>query len=843
MEKTTWARVERIIDEALTRSGQNRHSYIEEECKGNEDLKSWVTELLDSIESSEGFLETGSADREVLIENMMDDISDSHSSPSLIGQQFGAYEITELIGHGGMGSIYLAERKDESFKHRVAIKIIRRGMDTPSNIARFKQEQNILAGLHHPNIARLYDGGVTDGGLPYLVMEYIDGHPIDKYCEKNNLTIDERLELFKSVCNAVQYAHNNLIIHRDLKPDNILVTKEGHVKILDFGIAKLLDPNFQQDLLFRTQAGSRILTLAYAAPEQLTNGKITTAADSYALGIVLYKLLTSLHPFELEGNEINMSEAIIKEKAPPKASRRLQRVINEQLNTIATVRKTSPIKLIRLISGDLDAILNRALRKDPLTRYKSVEQFVEDLDRFITGKPVLAREGNIRYRGKKFIQRNKLPIAISAVFILLLIGFTAFYTSQITEERNQARLEAQKAGAVTDFLTQLIEANAPDNTQGQTVTIREFLESGFQEVQKLNETPLVQAEVLTTMGQTYRSLGDIQKASTLMNNALEILEAEEVEDQQIATSYNVYAIIQRDLGNYDEAQKALQKSIEMYQVTKETNTENYAKALRDLAYIERLRTNYEHASNLIQQALDIEEKLYDIPNIKMAETLYIYASILRYQNKLVKATQIQKESLEIARKVIDGPHPGIASNLVNLANLYDINGERDKSTRYYKEALQMSTVLYGNQHQEIANISNNLSGNYLDAGLLDSAEYHVQKAFAVQQKINPGSPRMARIYNRYAKIYTTKNKWVKADSLLTKAEQILQNKPQDYYPDLINIKTNKAHLALQQSQFNEAKELLDEIEQIRKDGDNILDPPLQNKIDRLTNLLAENSNK
>jgi serine/threonine-protein kinase len=300
MDSKNWEIVEEIVDTALSLPEHKRASYINRQCAEQPDLKLQVTELLQSIDDSEGFLDQFTSYKDQLLTDFNNEIDNIDSDSSLIGEKIGAYEITELLGHGGMGSVFLAERKDGSFNHKVALKLIRRGMDTPGNVARFQRERSILANLNHPNISRLYSGGVTDDGLPYLIMEYIDGMPLNTYCKHHNCTFNERLELLHTVCQTVQYAHNNLVIHRDLKPENILVTKEGSIKILDFGIAKLLEPEATNETVFQTRPSSRILTLGYAAPEQVTNKAITLATDTYALGVLFYTFLTERHPFDLK---------------------------------------------------------------------------------------------------------------------------------------------------------------------------------------------------------------------------------------------------------------------------------------------------------------------------------------------------------------------------------------------------------------------------------------------------------------------------------------------------------------------------------------------------------------
>lgn len=321
MDKREWEQIESIVDGALERHGKERMAYINDQCGDNKQLKKQVTEYLNAIEQSIGFLENDDVQKGLLIDDFIKDPNTPASS--LIGEVIGNYKITKLIGYGGLGSVFLAKRADGKFQHQVALKVLRRGMDTPKNISRFQLKREILAELSHPNIAQLYDGGVTEDGLPYLIMEYIDGTPIDNYCNQQKLSLKQRLSLFEEICDAVQYAHNNLIIHRDLKPANIMVTETGVVKILDFGISKLIREDTGHTTS-QTQESHQMLTPGYAAPEQLSQQSITTAIDNYALGGLLYKLLTGVTLFDLKDKSRSEIKSIITGKNPSLPSKRFQ---------------------------------------------------------------------------------------------------------------------------------------------------------------------------------------------------------------------------------------------------------------------------------------------------------------------------------------------------------------------------------------------------------------------------------------------------------------------------------------------------------------------------------------
>lgn len=837
MDKREWRQIEDIVNGAMERQGKERARYINEQCRDNKQLKKQVTEYLNAIEQSEGFLENDDdVQKGLLISDYIEDPDNSASS--LIGEIIGNYKITELLGYGGLGSVFLAERADGEFQHQVALKVLRRGMDTPKNISRFQLEREILAELSHPNIAQLYDGGVTKDGLPYLIMEYIDGTPIDSYCNQHKLSIKQRLSLFEDICNAVQYAHNNLIIHRDLKPANIMVTEAGDVKILDFGISKLIRQDTGQSAT-QTQESHQMLTPGYAAPEQLTQQSITTAIDNYALGGLLYKLLVGVTLFDLKDKRRSEIESIITGQIPLAPSKRFQLIDQKTQNDIAESRKLSPDQLVSVLEGDLDAIVLKAVRKEKEGRYESPNDLIKDIKSYQSGRPVTARSNRLLYRLSKFVKRNRAAISATVLVILSIAGFFSYHTYQVTKERDKVQLEAQKAEAVTNFLTDLIEANAPENTQGDTVTVREFLESGFQEVQDLDETPAVQAEILTTMGHTYRSLGEIQKASTLINDALEIQEKQDIESKDMARSYNIYGIIQRDMGNYDNAQEALRHSVKMYRSAEHTNTGDYTKALRDLSYVERLQANYQDAYELAREALEIERDLYEAPDIRIAETLYVLASILRYQNQYDEAIKFQKKSLNMVQQLTDGPHPGVGNNMVNLANLYGAKNNIITARKYYLKALEINKKLYGDVHRSLANIHSSLSSGYRNQEKLDSAQYHSDQALQIQKKVAPDNPQMAAIFDNRARLFAQKGELNKADSLLNKSESILKDNFKKKHPRIVEYKISKAKIERMRGNLQNAENIFQEVLQIRKEKYDIDEEPVQDILYQLTDVLEK----
>jgi serine/threonine protein kinase len=388
-----WKKVEDVFESALQRPPSERAAFLEAACEGDQFLRNQVETLLLSLERAGNFMEASA-----LGVNLSDTVVEE--TPSVIGQRFGSYKIVKEIGRGGMGSVYLATRADDEFQKRVAIKLIRRGMDTDFIIKRFRNERQILASLDHPHIARLLDGGTTDDGLPYFVMEYVEGAPLYRYCDSKKLSVLDRLRIFRRVCSAVHYAHLNHVIHRDLKPSNILVTADGTPKLLDFGIAKLLNPELAFAPLDPTTAAVRLMTPEYASPEQVRGEPLTAASDVYALGVMLYELLTDHRPYRLKSHLAHELARVICEAEPDLPSVAVNSIevigvdsdepIEITPTTVSQARSTTPEQLKRELSGSLDNIVLKAMAKDVSKRYRSVEEFSEDIRRYLEGHPVVA---------------------------------------------------------------------------------------------------------------------------------------------------------------------------------------------------------------------------------------------------------------------------------------------------------------------------------------------------------------------------------------------------------------------------------------------------------------------
>ena len=635
-----WPKVKEIFSAALELKPDERVSFLNTTCATDENLRGEVLALLVAHDASGDFIQNPAV---VDVGFMVSD-NTNHSSAAA-GQHIGTYEIIRELGRGGMGAVYLASRADESFDKRVALKLIKRGMDSEAIIKRFVMERQILANLDHPNIARLIDGGTTDDGLPYFVLEYIEGTTITRYCDEHKLNTLERLKLFLQVCAAVQFAHQNLIIHRDLKPSNIIVTKDGTPKLLDFGIAKLL--SVDSTLVDATETVARLLTPEYASPEQLRGLPITTTSDVYSLGVVLYELLSGHRPFSHASRSAEEIARMITTSEPLKPSVVITRYeatpqTDDEHHSltpegVSRTREGNVDKLRRRLVGDLDNILLKALRKEPERRYSSVQDLTSDIQRHLTGLPVLAREDTFAYRAGKFIQRNKVSVAAAAVVAITLITSTVVTTWQATvakrERANAERHFKEVRNLTNSFLFEFHDSIADLNgaTQAREMVVKkaqEYLSGLAQEAGN-------DRELLWELSTAYLKLGDVQgrpgfsrtgdtsgalksyEQSLEIRRRLVALEPNNADYQLgLAVTLSRFGPINQVLGNPSLSAERMRESMEIADrlLPKSHDLTTFQAAFRAPAFLGDALSelgNYDEALAMYQKSLSIAQRMKD----------------------------------------------------------------------------------------------------------------------------------------------------------------------------------------------------------------------------------------
>ena len=705
MSEYTWEDVETIIDQVLDLPKKDRRDFIKQECGNNKKLKGEVTQLLESILDSEGWLENPTQYKQNFYEEIARDVDRIDAQETLIGRNVGAYIIKDKVGEGGMGSVYRAERSDGFFDHQVAIKVIRSGQATPENVRRFERERSILAGLNHPGIAQLFDGGITEQGTPYLIMEYIEGIPVDEYCKQNNLTLHQKVELFKKVLQAVQHAHENLVIHRDLKPGNILVTGDEQIKILDFGISKLVEDS-DSDNLPNTLTQTRVLTPKYAAPEQVREQSISTATDLYALGTIFYELLTGNHPLGLKDQSYYKTQKLILEQHPIPPS-----------NNISNY---SSIKG-RQLRGDLTAILLKSLSKEPDQRYRTANHFLYDLNHYQQDMPISARPHSIKYRSYKFWGRHKYVITAIASFIALIIIFASIYTSRITKERNNAQLEAQKATQIKNLLSDILQQSSPFAQPNRDITLAKVLDRGSQKIQQsLNDQPQIKAELLGLIGDNYTSLGNFSKGEKLVKQSIDLYKPSQLKSARRTYINNLDRMgrIYYRTGRFEEAESVYLEALEL--IKREYGTDsNYASSFYgSLASVYREKGNLLKTEAFYGKALTLADSTQ---KANIAVALDNLAIAYRDQRMFKKAISLHKQSLKLQLQMHANLHPNVASAYNNLAFTYQQSGNFPKADSLHQIALSMRRKLFPPDHHHIAS-------SVIRLGLLKIKQMHTQEA-------------------------------------------------------------------------------------------------------------------
>ncbi|MEK7728999.1 MAG: serine/threonine-protein kinase, partial [candidate division KSB1 bacterium] len=652
-------------------------SYLDQACGADEALRAEVEALLAAAREASNFLEH---DARSLIVPMLA----QEAKVSFAGRQIGPFRLERELGRGGMGVVYLALR-DGEFEQEVAIKLIKRGMDTEEIQRRFRHERQTLASLNHPNVARLFDGGITEEGLPYFVMEYVAGRPIDEYCDAHKLDTRERLALFQKVCEAVRYAHQNLIVHRDLKPSNILVNEEGAPKLLDFGIAKLLHQGGTAVTLELTLTGNQPMTPHYASPEQARREVITTASDVYALGVILYELLSGHRPYRFASDSAAEIERVICEVEPEKPSTAIdktEKFENKEKEpispeSVSAVREGSVEKLRRRLAGDIDNIVLMALRKEPYRRYSSIEQFSDDIRRHLEGLPVRARKGTWAYRASRFVRRHKYAVAATFIFFALVLGFGIVTKVQA----NRIALERDKAEEVSKFLVEIFQVSDPNEAKGDTITAREILERGAEKITKeLKDQPLLQATMMNTMGVVYRNLGLYVPARKLLEESLRIRRLNrESESEDLTTSLNELGLLLSAIGNLPAADSLHREALELAENKFGKKSTPVATAKSNLAIVLRAKGNYKEAERFYREALALQKEILGNGNLEVANTLNNLAHVRYDQSGLAEADSLFRESLALRRKILGDDHLDVAQSYNNLGAVLGEAGRMEEA--------------------------------------------------------------------------------------------------------------------------------------------------------------------
>jgi len=745
MSPNQYQKVKEVFQAAIDETPSRRAEVLNRCCNGDIEVREAVEKMLSSHDEDNDFIETPAyaVAAELLLENQ---------NPTIEGKRIGNYKILREIGHGGMGIVYLAVRDDDVYQKQVAIKLVRYGFDTEELLKRFRNERQILARLDHPNIAKLLDGGTTKDGLPYYVMDYVEGLPLIDYCDKNNLTINERLKLFRKVCSAVSFAHQNLVVHRDLKPSNILVTEDGTPKLLDFGIAKVFQSEEQTEM---TVTNLQVMTPEYASPEQIRCEAVTTSSDVYSLGVILYQLLTGTRPYQFHSRLPQDIAKAICEQEPARFRISDCGLRNEKRkmfwkwlfnpkSEIRNPKSKSPQ------SKDLESIVLTALRKEPERRYVTVNQFSEDIRRYLEGLPVSARADTLIYRTSKFINRNKIGVVVAiSIMLLLFAGAVAIiHQSRIAknqaliaaEQRDKAEREQAKAQRINKFFQDMLAyANpdwyAPGHGKPRDLTVVAALDEASKKIENdLNEEPEVKAEILITIGDTYAAMRQGEKSERALELALPLRQQAFGKDHiKVADTIYYLANTKRLLGKYQEMRELYEQANSIYRLHGVLDSTQFPYFLIDYATVFTDKFEHAEAVKVTKEAIDILKNRNGEKHASVAvayenlgqaynswgdmdsalasfemsikilpdreSTNYRLSRVYRAKNDFINSRDCLLKALERYQKVESKVKEQI-NVISSLAYLYQAQGDNQRALEYAEQMMSLTRKNYDSGHTQ-----------------------------------------------------------------------------------------------------------------------------------------------
>lgn len=738
-----WNRLERLFYGALELAPAERTAFLDQECGDDPELRREVESLLAYSAKTLDVLQRPVAE------------AAQHLAWRDLGQQVGPYRLISFLGEGGMGQVYLARRADHLYEQQVAIKLMHSGLkQAQSMLLRFSTERQILANLNHPNIARLLDAGVTPDGAPYLVMEYVDGIRIDEYCHRNRLHLRAILRLFVTVCSAVEYAHKNLVVHRDIKPANILVAADGAPKLLDFGIAKLLLP--AADELALTRPTDRVMTPEYASPEQVRGEHVTTATDVYALGVLLYQLLTGQSPFRLESKSpLEVAQIICdREPLPPSA------IAASQAPALADGNA-------RELDGDLDNIVLMAMRKEPSRRYASVSAFSADVQAYLSGYPVQARTARWSYRSGKFVRRHKAAVSIAVVAILALVGFS-IAMGIMAKRANRARLTAERE---TQFLSSIFQAATPNQARGTPVMARDLLDRGAKRIDsELAGQPDLQATMLDNVGRAYSAIGLYTQAEPLLQRAYDIRRRiSGPEALETASSEDALAMSMRLQNKYAQAEPLFRDALAVRQKKLGNNNPRVAESLDNLGECLYWQDRLPEAESALRQALAIHRASKHDTATWGRDAL---ALVLERQGNFPEAARLMRKSVQIDKTAKGEDSPDYIASLHNYAGVLIDAGNLDEAEAVESQVLALWEKVSGPDHPDLQYALNNMAYILLEKGDPQQAMPFLQRNLKLTRQQGDKNPLLAIALNNWARALQQEGNFAGAAASFQQALQV-----------------------------------------------------------------------
>ena len=782
MDPTRWQRIQTLFHEAASLPGADQPAFLRAACSGDDALRSEVLAMLEADATSGSIL-----DRD--LGHVAHQVLSQTTSTSIEFKGFGPYTIKQVLGEGGMGVVYLAERKD--LGNLVAIKVLRDAWLSPARRERFASEQRMLAQLNHPSIARLYDADTLSDGTPWFVMEYVEGLPLTDYCQKYECSIQRRLQLFRQVCEAVQYAHAHAVIHRDLKPSNIFVKPDGGVRLLDFGIAKQIESLDTPSDTTRTLM--RLMTPAYAAPEQVRGGGVGVHTDVYSLGVVLYQLLSDRLPFDLSNLTPGEAADIVAGHEPGKPS--------------ATAVGTQHTGVGYSAWDELDVLCLTAMHKDPQRRYRSVEALIRDIDHYLNGEPLEARPDTLRYRTAKFVHRNRRAVAAATLVFALLIGLVTFFTLRLAKARDAAMAEAARTQRIQQFMTNLFEGGDEAAGPSDSLRVVTILDRGVQQAQSLNSDPKVQAELYQNLGGIYQKLGKFDRADSLLHLAVEqrrsIFGADSPE---VAESLVALGLLRSAQARLDEAEQLARQGLEMSKRHWPPTHPAVAKATFALGKVLEDRGQYAQSIQVLDEAVRLQSG-FSVVSADVAASLSELANSHFYTGQYDISDSLNRRVLQMNRQLFGERHPAVADTLINLGEIQVQGGHYSQAEQFDREALDITESWYGKDHPETASAMTILGRVLVYEKRFDDANNLLQQALAVQERVyGPVHPRVASALNDLGKVAQSKGELDHAEADFRRMADIYRSVYGDHHYLIAVALSNLASVYVDEGQYVPAEQ-------------------------------------
>ena len=794
MDNSRWERIQELFHKAADLAPVEQDAFLANACDTDAKLIEDVRSMLREDSHPASVLDRGVAEA-------AHNVLGSADPAQVPVQEFGPYRLIRLLGEGGMGLVYLAERKD--LGTHVAIKILRDAWLSPARRERFAAERRTLAQLNHPSIARLYDADALADGTPWFAMEYVEGVPLTEYCRLHHCSVEMRLQLFRSVCEAVQYAHSEAIIHRDLKPSNILVKQDGIIRLLDFGIAKQLES--LDASVNQTMTGLRLMTPAYAAPEQIRGDRVGIHTDVYSLGVILFELLAGQLPFDLSNLTPAEAASIIAEHEPGKPS--------SVAKLDVPLRDASP--MTKAAWADLDVLCLTAIHKDPTRRYRSAEALIRDIDHYLRAEPLEARPDSFSYRMGKFVQRNQRSVTLATATVVLIVGMMAFFTVRLAKARNAALAEAARTERIQKFMLNLFEGGDQEVGPSDSLRVVTLVDRGLLEARTLNNDPKIQGELYQNLGDIYEKLGKFEQADSLLQTALgqrksvfgadspevaeTLVELGLLRDAQgkfedaerfvreglaidkrklspshpsVAQATSALGKVLEDRGSYDAAIQVLQEAVRL-QSAQGSSTPDLAESLTELANSHFYSGHYSVSDSLNQQVLAMDRQLYGDRHPHVADDLINLGAIKYDLGHYPEAEQFDRQALDITQSFYGPNHPATASALTILGRTLVSEGKNDEAAGLLQQALQIEEQIYGKVHPRVAGTLNELGKISQQQGKLDEAEADFRRMADIYRSVYAGNHYYIGIaLCNLAGVYVERKDYAGAEKLFREALQI-----------------------------------------------------------------------